>query len=108
MGAGGSTVFPYIGVQVKPKKGTAVFWWNLKRDGQGDPLTRHAGCSVLYGSKWSKQITIIIFDQCVGYIFKMFAIVLVMNKWVRYNAQFLKAPCIPEPENNRTASFTRL
>jgi len=52
--AGGSTVFPLVGVQVKPKKGMGVFWWNLKRDGYGDPLTRHAGCSVLYGNKWSK------------------------------------------------------
>lgn len=49
-------MFPLIGVQVKPKKGAAVFWWNLRTDGRGDPWTRHAGCSVLYGNKWSKWI----------------------------------------------------
>jgi len=83
VGAGGSTVFPLTGVQVKPKKGMAVFWWNLKRDGLGDPLTRHAGCSVLYGNKW------------------------IANKWIRYNYQFKRALCVPESavEEERSASF---
>jgi prolyl 4-hydroxylase len=70
--AGGSTVFPLIGVKIKPFKGAAVFWWNLRRDGGGDPLTRHGGCPVLVGQKW------------------------ITNKWIRYNGQFNVAKCVPE------------
>ncbi|KAG0416752.1 hypothetical protein HPB47_006158 [Ixodes persulcatus] len=32
--------------------GDAAFWWNLKANGEGERLTMHAGCPVLYGSKW--------------------------------------------------------
>ncbi|CAG7734724.1 unnamed protein product [Allacma fusca] len=70
--AGGSTVFPLTGVRVKPQKGAGVFWWNLRSDGSGDPLTRHGGCPVLYGEKW------------------------ITNKWIRYNAQFQKVLCVPK------------
>ncbi|KAM7295155.1 hypothetical protein ISCGN_024660 [Ixodes scapularis] len=49
---GGATVFPSLGVRVSPKKGDAVFWWNIKSNWEGDLLTWHAGCPVLYGSKW--------------------------------------------------------
>lgn len=51
---GGATVFPVVGVAVKPKKGTAAFWYNLYPSGDGDKLTRHAACPVLAGSKWGK------------------------------------------------------
>uniref|UniRef100_A0A147BV12 procollagen-proline 4-dioxygenase n=1 Tax=Ixodes ricinus TaxID=34613 RepID=A0A147BV12_IXORI len=50
--AGGATVFPSLGIRLTPKKGDAAFWWNLKASGEGDRLTMHAGCPVLYGSKW--------------------------------------------------------
>ena len=33
-------------------QGDAAFWWNLKKSGEGDMLTRHAGCPVLVGTKW--------------------------------------------------------
>lgn len=36
------------------QQGDAAFWWNLKRSGDGDDSTRHAGCPVLVGSKWGK------------------------------------------------------
>ncbi|TRY69748.1 hypothetical protein DNTS_035423, partial [Danionella cerebrum] len=43
---GGATAFTTIGVAVKPKKGSAVFWYNLHKNGQVDMKTLHAGCPV--------------------------------------------------------------
>lgn len=49
---GGATVFPWLGVALKPVKGTAAVWFNLFSSGNGDLRTRHAACPVLQGSKW--------------------------------------------------------
>ena len=49
---GGDTVFPDIGRTFWPKKGSAVFWYNLFQNGEGDVRTRHAACPVLAGTKW--------------------------------------------------------
>lgn len=51
---GGATAFPLLKRAVFPKKGTAVFWWNLHKSGVRDLRTMHAGCPVLVGSKWGK------------------------------------------------------
>ncbi|KAH7975029.1 hypothetical protein HPB49_022883 [Dermacentor silvarum] len=37
------------------RKGNAAFWWNLNADGEGEQLTKHGGCPVLYGSKWTRD-----------------------------------------------------
>ncbi|CAL4083493.1 unnamed protein product, partial [Meganyctiphanes norvegica] len=50
--AGGSTVFPTLGLEIPARKGNALFWFNLKRNGDGDYRTVHASCPVLLGEKW--------------------------------------------------------
>jgi len=66
---GGSTAFPRLGVAIKPQKGSAVFWYNLKRSGRSDMSMLHGGCPVVLGSKW------------------------VANKWIRETANMFHSPC---------------
>ncbi|XP_039550752.1 prolyl 4-hydroxylase subunit alpha-1-like [Pimephales promelas] len=66
---GGATVFPKVGVAVQPKKGSAVFWYNLHRNGERNWNTLHAGCPVLMGNKW------------------------VANKWISGFGQEFRSPC---------------
>lgn len=67
--AGGATVFPYLGLKLFPKKGSAAFWYNLYRNGDGIYSTRHAACPVLVGVKW------------------------VANKWIHERGQEFRRPC---------------
>jgi len=60
----------FIGVAIPPKRGSAVFWHNLKRSGQSDMAMLHGGCPVVLGSKW------------------------VANKWIREAANIFHRPCI--------------
>lgn len=70
---GGATVFPHLGVGVFPKKGSAIFWYNLLHDGKGNEKTLHGACPVLIGSKW------------------------VANKWIHeYHQEFVR-PCELDP-----------
>ncbi|XP_073705460.1 prolyl 4-hydroxylase subunit alpha-1-like [Garra rufa] len=66
---GGATVFPKVGVALKPMKGSAVFWYNLHKNGEVDLYTEHAGCPVLRGNKW------------------------VANKWIHEFGQEFRRPC---------------
>uniref|UniRef100_A0A1Q3FSW3 procollagen-proline 4-dioxygenase n=1 Tax=Culex tarsalis TaxID=7177 RepID=A0A1Q3FSW3_CULTA len=71
---GGATVFPRLNLAVRPRKGTAIFWYNLRRNGKGDKRTLHAACPVLVGSKW------------------------VANKWIHeYHQEFVR-PCELDPK----------
>ena len=72
MRKGGYTAFPRLGIAIPPSKGTAVFWYNIKRSGRSDMAMLHGGCPVLLGSKW------------------------VANKWVREAANIFNRRCIGE------------
>ncbi|NXL37385.1 P4HA3 hydroxylase, partial [Glaucidium brasilianum] len=67
--AGGSTAFIYANFSVPVVKNAALFWWNLRRNGDGDGDTLHAGCPVLAGDKW------------------------VANKWIHEHGQEFRRPC---------------
>ena len=58
--AGGSTVFPSVGLEVKPRKGGAVFFVNTDSYYTPDKLTLHGGSPVIKGvkfvaNKWLRQ-----------------------------------------------------
>ncbi|KAK9402646.1 prolyl 4-hydroxylase subunit alpha-3 [Crotalus adamanteus] len=72
--AGGSTAFIYANLSVPVVKNAALFWWNLRKNGQGDEDTLHAGCPVLAGDKW------------------------VANKWFHEHGQEFHRQCSTNPE----------
>lgn len=49
---GGETVFPELDLRFRGKKGDALVFLNVRKDGEADPLTRHAGLPVVSGEKW--------------------------------------------------------
>lgn len=53
---GGATTFPRLNLTVWPKKGSALFWHNVKSSGVGDILTLHGACPVVVGSKWVSNV----------------------------------------------------
>ena len=72
--AGGHTVFPQAGIHVKPRAGSALYWFNFGAQMTHDSRVIHLGCPVLYGNKW------------------------IANKWVKFLAQFKEYPCSPKNE----------
>jgi prolyl 4-hydroxylase len=50
--AGGSTVFPDIGLDVLPRRGNAVFFAYSDEEGRLDSRTLHGGSPVAAGEKW--------------------------------------------------------
>lgn len=50
--AGGSTVFPDVGLDVLPRKGNAVFFAYSSERGELDARTLHGGSPVAEGEKW--------------------------------------------------------
>jgi prolyl 4-hydroxylase len=54
--AGGETAFPKAadgkGIKVHPGKGSAVLFYNLLEDGNGDDLSLHAALPIKKGEKW--------------------------------------------------------
>ncbi|MGC1550070.1 MAG: 2OG-Fe(II) oxygenase [Rhodanobacter sp.] len=49
---GGATIFPELGLEVIPKKGSAVYFEYTNSHGQLDPRTLHGGAPVVRGEKW--------------------------------------------------------
>lgn len=70
---GGSTVFPRLGVHLKPEIGAAAFWYNLYKNGEGIIETVHGACPVLMGEKW------------------------VANFWIRQRGQLTARKCSLNP-----------
>ncbi|ODN01259.1 Prolyl 4-hydroxylase subunit alpha-2 [Orchesella cincta] len=70
---GGATVFPKLNLSVWPEKGSAAFWYNLKKNGDGDSGTQHAACPVLLGTKF------------------------VSNKWIHERGQEFRRRCSLKP-----------
>ena len=54
--AGGATAFPMLGKSFAPEEGCALCWYNLKRSGEPDERTLHAGEPVERGEKWGMNI----------------------------------------------------
>ena len=71
---GGATAFPTLGVAARPRRGTAVFWYNMREDGQRIPESLHGACPTALGVKW------------------------VSNKWIREGSQLWKRPCLKEKQ----------
>ncbi|XP_046673039.1 prolyl 4-hydroxylase subunit alpha-1-like isoform X2 [Homalodisca vitripennis] len=67
--SGGYTVFPVLHKAVIPRKGTALFWFNLNDQGKGLIKMLHGGCPVLQGTK------------------------LVLNKWIHEGNQDFEKQC---------------
>ena len=79
---GGGTVFTDAKSTIYPSKNDALFWYNLYKQGDGNPQTRHAACPVLVGVKWVRILI------CSYYMrFK------VSNKWIHTKNQEFRRPC---------------
>ncbi|RPH65339.1 MAG: 2-oxoglutarate-dependent dioxygenase [Burkholderiales bacterium] len=50
--AGGETVFPKLGLAVRARRGSAVYFEYANRQGEVDPGCLHSGAPVLGGEKW--------------------------------------------------------
>ncbi len=57
---GGLTFFPQLNIRVQPKRGTALYFRDLDREGNPDPRTLHAGEAVLNPKieKWAINVWI--------------------------------------------------
>ncbi|KQS70624.1 prolyl 4-hydroxylase subunit alpha-1 [Drosophila erecta] len=60
---GGATVFPAAKLSIQPKKGSALFWYNLHNNGDPNPLTRHAVCPTIVGSRWVLVKSMLNYEQ---------------------------------------------
>merc|ERR1712156_968089 len=66
---GGHTIFPALGLSIKPAKGDVLFWLTSTNKGDYDTRMFHMGCPVIFGDKW------------------------VMTKWLYSDDQMWMHPC---------------
>jgi prolyl 4-hydroxylase len=62
--AGGSTVFPEIGLDILPRKGSALFFSYANEAGDLDALSLHGGSPVTAGEKWIATKWLRLHDYC--------------------------------------------
>ncbi|EGT52466.1 hypothetical protein CAEBREN_02034 [Caenorhabditis brenneri] len=48
---GGGTMFPLLKTTVRAEPGDAIVWFNMRKNGEMEPLVEHAGCPVRSGRK---------------------------------------------------------
>ena len=56
--SGGGTVFPKLNIEIRPRKGMAVYFHNMKQDGTEDDKTLHGGQPPQRSSKYGANIWI--------------------------------------------------
>ena len=64
---GGRTVFPQLGLSVRPVAGSALMWVNIRSNGLFDTRVLHMGCPVLRGNKWIANKWVLWADQMFRY-----------------------------------------
>jgi len=50
---GGHTIFPMLGLAIKPKPNAALVWYGRDQSGIADIRSLHVGCPVVHGNKWA-------------------------------------------------------
>eukprot|EP00029_Vermamoeba_vermiformis_P013432 TRINITY_DN834_c0_g1_i1.p1 TRINITY_DN834_c0_g1~~TRINITY_DN834_c0_g1_i1.p1 ORF type:complete len:161 (-),score=45.82 TRINITY_DN834_c0_g1_i1:74-556(-) len=50
---GGETIFPRLGLEIKPRKGDAILWYNTNLEGKTEDFTLHGSKPVISGTKWA-------------------------------------------------------
>ncbi|XP_033762085.1 uncharacterized protein LOC117343723 [Pecten maximus] len=78
---GGETMFPELGIWVKPRKGRALVWNNMNEDGRCEPMSIHKAAKVDKGHKY------------------------ILQRWYYYKSFYSLGKRPPEPEIPRRAEL---
>ncbi|KFB45448.1 AGAP013377-PA-like protein [Anopheles sinensis] len=75
---GGYTIFPKLRISIRPKKGAAAMWYNLKETGEPNELIKYSNCPLMGGTKWTAK------------------------KIIHTRGNELRNPCLPKAQPNPT------
>ncbi len=105
---GGATVFPKADGHVKPKKGSAAFWYNLDASGEGQMITYF--CFFLYircsfsGDKMTlhagRSLFSLSMPLCIPFLLGCPVLIgnkWIANKWIKEHGQEFRRPCSLDP-----------